>query len=504
MFPYFFFKVRQPLIAGFVAQSLRSHAGFVKENASLRGIPPVYSAPSGKEDKIGVTVTTENGRLTKETPPAGARVVVVGAGFAGGSFLRHLPYALRRPGETLLVDREGEYPFIPLIHEVAVGRVHPDSVCFPIDPAGGKGPSQGEEHSYGFLRAEATGVNLQEKILLTSSGPVRYGYLVLAPGGVAARPPEELSEHFQTFWSLSDALRLRSTLNEAWRTGLKRESLPMGGLTIAIVGGGATGVELAAEVAVLFDYLKKRATRVPAEEPRVVLLEATNRLMGWLDPYFHKVALEELIRLGVEVRLNAPVTAASEEGVEAGAEWLPAAMRVWATGMRANPLVRDLPGDHDDEGRVRVGDYLTLTNHPEVYVLGDSSFYEHPHLGHLPPTASVAVQQGPYVARDIERRLRGVPEERRRPFDFLNRGYVVSLGPENAVADPLGVKIKGRAAQALYRSVFLYYIKNRRGRLLTGADWAMERTLGRVGFDSHAEDRSFDRERTREAAERSG
>ena len=406
---------------------------------------------------------------------AGARVVVVGAGFAGGSFLQNLPPALRRPGETLLVDREKEHEFIPLIHEVAVGRVYPSSIRTPITPD--------DKAPYDFLRAEATRLDLENATLLTSSGAVRYRYLVLAPGSVAVPPPEGISDHFQTFWSLTDALKLRSSLNGAWQSFLRRECLLSGGLTVAIVGGGATGVELAAEIAALFDYLKRRAPRTPAEEPRVVLLEATDRLIDWLDPYFHEVALEELARLGVEVRLNSPVTGANEEGVEAGGEWLPAATRVWTTGIRANPLIGKLPGEHDESGRVRVSEHLTLSDHPEVYVLGDSGFYEHPRLGPLPPTASVAVQQGPYVARDVERRLRDVPEKRRRPFEFFDRGYVVSLGPESAVADPLGVKLRGRAAQALYKSIFLYYIKSRRGRLLTGADWAMERSVGRVGFE---------------------
>jgi NADH:ubiquinone reductase (H+-translocating) len=93
------------------------------------------------------------------------------------------------------------------------------------------------------------------------------------------------------------------------------------------------------------------------------------------------------------------------------------------------------------------------------------------------------VQQGPWVARDLKRRLRGAQSKRGRPpFRFFDRGYVVSLGPESAVADALGLKLRGPAAQALYRSVVLYYLKSRRDRLLTGADWAMERTLGRVGF----------------------
>jgi NADH dehydrogenase len=325
-------------------------------------------------------------------------------------------------------------------------------------------------------------VDLQNNILLTSSGAIKYRYLVLAPGSVAAPPPEGLSDYFQTFWSLAHALELRNALNRAWHTASSRMALPPGRLTVAIVGGGATGVELAAEVAALFDYLRKRTARVPAEEPRVVLLEATDRLMDWLDPYFHDVAVEELTRLGVEIKLNSPVIDADAEGVDTGDERLPAAIRVWATGIRANPLIRDLPGKHDEAGRVSVSEHLTLPEHPDVYVLGDGGVYEHPRQGPLPPTASVAVQQGPYAARDIERKLRGVPDERRKPFEFFNRGYVVSLGPESGVADPLGVKIKGRAAQALYRSVFLYYMKSSRGRLLTGADWAMDRILGRVGF----------------------
>ncbi len=412
--------------------------------------------------------------------PGGARVVVVGAGFAGGSFLRTLPAPLRRPGETLLIDRADEHTFIPLIHEVAVGRVHPDTIRLPISP------SRGAPH--GFLRTQVAGVDLEGKVLRTASGDVRYRYLVLAPGSVAAPPPENLRDGFQTFWSLGDALELRGALNEAWREALRDGSRP-GDLTVAIVGGGATGVELAAEIAVLFDYLRRRTVRKPAEEPRVVLFEATDRLMGWLDPFFHRVAMEELGRLGVEVRLNTPVQNADDSGIAADGGRLPARTRIWATGVRAAPLVRDLPGEHDRGGRARVTEHLTLPDHPEVYVLGDGGAYEDPHLGPLAPVASLAVQQGPWVARDLKRRLRGASSRRGRPpFRFFDRGYAVSLGPESGAAVALGARLRGPAAQALYRSIFLYYMKSRRGRLLTGADWAMER-VGRVGFDAQEADR---------------
>jgi NADH:ubiquinone reductase (H+-translocating) len=406
----------------------------------------------------------------------GARVVIVGGGFAGASLVRNLPPVLRRPGEALLIDREEEYSFIPLIHEVAVGRIHPESVCSPIPPLC--------ERRCDFFKAEVTGVDLAERTLETSSGKIGYEYLVLAAGSGAARPPEGLAPHFQLFWTLQDALRLRASLSEAWQSATSRTTaVRPGDLTVAVAGGGATGVELAAEVAVLFRYLKRRTARRPTFEPRVVLLEAENRLIGWLDEYFHDVAMEQLASLGVEVRLNAPVQEANASGLRAGDEWLPARIRVWAAGIDVSGVVRDLAGEHDTAGRVGVDAYLTLPGREEVYVLGDAGHYEDPRHGPLPPTASVAVQQGPWAARDLGRRLRGRPEkEDRPPFRFFNRGYVVSLGPESAVAEALGVRLKGPAAQALYRSVLLYYLKDRRDRILAASDWAMERTLGRVGF----------------------
>ena len=406
----------------------------------------------------------------------GARVVVVGAGFAGASLLRNLPTALRGSGQTLLIDRRREFTFVPLIHEVAVGRIHPESLVSPIAPLC-KGSCE-------FLHAEVQGVDLDAKILQTSEGPVGYEYLVLNPGSVASEPASDLLDHFQHFWSLDDALLLRGTLAESWRAATRPGARPpAGSLTVAVVGGGATGVELAAEVATLFDYLGKRSYRKPAEEPRVVLIEATGRLMDWLDPYFDNVARKTLSDLGVEVRLNAPVQKASTDGVLAGEHWLDAGTRVWTAGVEASPLVKVLPGEHDATGRVHVDQHLTLPTHPDVYVLGDAGVYTEPRLGPLPPTASVSVQQGPWVARDLKRRLRGAQSKRGRPpFRFFDRGYVVSLGPESAVADAVGLKLRGPAAQALYRSVLLYYLKSRRDRLLAGADWAMERTIGRVGF----------------------
>src|SRR5215204_7702165 len=211
--------------------------------------------------KQGRTGRTLSGMFRKVR--RGARVVVLGAGFAGASLLRHLSPVLRRPGETLLIDRREQYTFVPLIHEVAVGRVHPRTVSSPIAPicAG----------SCEFLHAEVSGIDLTHKTLETSEGSVGYEYLVLNPGSVAAEPEPLLQDYFHSFWSLDDALRLRGALADAWRRGTSPgPKPPQGILTVATSAATSTGVEVAAEVASLFEYLGKRSHRRPSEKPRVV------------------------------------------------------------------------------------------------------------------------------------------------------------------------------------------------------------------------------------------
>ena len=151
-----------------------------------------------------------------------------------------------------------------------------------------------------------------------------------------------------------------------------------------------------------------------------MLLEATHRVMGWLDPYFDKGARKTLTRLGVEVRLNSPVEDATAEGVMAGEDWLRAGTRVWTAGVVASPLVRGLPGEHDAVGRVHVDQHLTLPGHPEVYMLGDAGVYTEPRLGPLPPTASVAVQQGPWAARDLNAAPGAPGQTRQAAFSFFD------------------------------------------------------------------------------------
>ncbi|AHY46386.1 NADH dehydrogenase FAD-containing subunit [Rubrobacter radiotolerans] len=416
------------------------------------------------------------GRAERTDGPEHYRLIVVGAGFAGASAVRDLRSDGFAPDETLLIDAFSQYTYRPLIHEVASGSLSPKSVL-SRNAALCRGRAR-------FLQAHVAELSPKLRRLRTGDGAqFSYDYLVLATGASPARPPEEFAGHFQLFWSLDDALKLRSELARVWEAATAPEGLvDKADSTVAIVGGGTTGVELACEVGALFRELRRRsgpARRPASGRPRVVLLEGSERLMGWLDPYFHRTALRRLGELGVEVRLSALVEEAGPAEVVLPDGPLAARTKVWAAGLAVGGLASGLPGERDSSGRLRVTRHLTVPDHPEIYVIGDASVHEDRRHGPLPPTASVAVQQGPFVARDLARRAAG---RRERPgYEHFDRGYVVGLGPGDAVAEALGRKFSGRAAHALYRSVLLFYLRGRERRALALADWSLGR-LGRLGF----------------------
>lgn len=425
---------------------------------------------------------TESSPGTPDTK-AHYRLIIVGAGFAGATLLRNLPPSLRSPEYTLLIDSSADYTYLPLIHEVATGRLSAKSTVFPnANLCAGRAT---------FLKAEVKEIS-PDSSSLTARTPEGaevefcWDHLVVASGASSVEPPPGIADAVLDFWAISDALRLRSKLAAAWDAAAGPKGLAGESETgIAVIGGGTTGVELACEIGALYRDLAKSASiaRRPDPMPKVTLFEASDRLMGWLDPYFHERAMESLTRLGIEVKLNAEITSASPEALVANGGETPARTKVWTAGLAVNGLASTLPGERDPSGRLRVTPHLTLPEHPNIYVPGDASSCEDPRLGSLPPTASVAVQQGPFIARDLGRRLGDYGSTRRpRPtFDYFDRGYVVSLGPDDAVADALGRRLEGRAAHRLYQSVLLYYLRGRTSRTLTASEWAMRR-LGRLGF----------------------
>jgi NADH dehydrogenase len=234
--------------------------------------------------------------------------------------------------------------------------------------------------------------------------------------------------------------------------------------TVVVGGGGATGVELAGELAEMLPEAASRHGLAP-DLPAVVLVEAGPTILAGSSPPLIDKATRMLSDLGVEVRTNAMVAAATDEGFRLkGGQLVEGGVFVWAGGLKAPDLVMGsgLPIGHN--GRVKVDQYLRVLDHPEIYAAGDLASVTDPRTGHaLPPLAQLALEEGETVARNLDADLEGRPLE---AFTFHDKGFVVSVGPRRGVADIAGITSGGRLAHLLKDAIEWEYrqsVKHLRG-----------------------------------------
>lgn len=404
------------------------------------------------------------------------RIVILGAGFGGLYTARHLEKALRgvAAAEVVLIDRHNFHLFTPMLHEITAGKIEPRHVVWPVRLLG-------RRWRLTFLERRVEAIDLERRRVLTDRGSESYDVLVLALGSVTnffgLHPPPQL---FQ-FKELRDAVRLRNHLIECFERAdqetdpMRRRTL----LTFILAGGGCTGVELAAEIHdLIFTSLLRFYRRIDPAEIRILLLEATRRIIPCVGESLARLALEKLRQKRVEVQLETPVTELLAEGVVLSTgEKIRADTVIWTAGVRANPVIAALPVAKDALGRVQVNQHLALADYPDVYALGDCAHFDDPTTGEpLPPTAQVAVQAAKAVATNLARRLRGQPPH---PFRYRHQGDLVSLGSRYAVAEVWGTRFAGLFAWFLWRTVFLAKMIGIKNRVRVGVDWAMGLLFGR-------------------------
>ncbi len=400
---------------------------------------------------------------------SGRRVVILGAGFGGLFTALGLERRLRKEGraEILLLDARNFHLFSPMLHEVTSGSVEPRHVVWPIRALGRRTRTT-------FERRQVRSVDLERGRVLTDRGEVGYDYLVIALGSTTdyfGVPGAE--EKAFTFKTLTDAVRLRNHLLEMFEQADleqdpdRRRRL----LTFVLVGAGCTGVELATE---LHDLARKTLVRhyprLDAREVRIVLAEASGRIIPCVSDRLAALGLEKVRRKGIEVRLHAPAVGVGDGGVElTDGQVLPTATAIWTAGVKANPIVEALPVEKDKLGRVVVNEYLELPPFPGVFVIGDAAHSWDPRFqAGLPPTAQVAVQQARSVARNIAGDLRG---EGKEPFVYHHQGDLVSLGAGDGVGEIAGLAFSGLPAWLLWRSVFLARLIGWKNRVRVALDW---------------------------------
>jgi NADH:ubiquinone reductase (H+-translocating) len=382
--------------------------------------------------------------VDEPTADSSGQIVIAGAGYAGLHVALRLTAKLRSDAkiELTLVDRLDYHQALTELPRVAGGTRAADAVRIPLRDTLAK--------RVRFVQTGINGFDLTGQQLLTEAGPIGWRWLVLALG---SRPNDfaipGLAQRALSLYSVSDAEQVwaavRTALTAAAAATDPEQQRRLA--TVVVGGGGATGVELAGELAEMLPEVASSHGLSP-DRPAVRLVEAGPTILAGSSPQLIHKAATILSDLGVQVRTNATIAAATEEGFRLkDGELVDGGVFVWAGGVKAPELVAEsgLPTGHN--GRVKVERYLRVLNHPEIYVAGDLASVVDPRSGHvLPPLAQAALEEGETVARNLDAELRGRQLE---AFTFHDKGFVVSVGTRRGVADIAGITTGGRLAHLL-------------------------------------------------------
>ena len=404
--------------------------------------------------------------ISAAAPPSRARVVIVGGGFAGIAAARTLR---RAPVEITVVDRTNHHLFQPLLYQVASAVLPPSDITRPI-----RRVLRGQSNAR-VLMGEVTAIDAATRMVRVNGGGIElpYDYLIvaaglrhnyfghpewepLAPGLKSVADAEEIRRRFLTAFEDAEKTTDRAAHDEY--------------LTIVIIGGGPTGVELAGiRPATARAAMRDDFRNVRVDDTRVILLEGGPRILTDFPESLSAAAAKDLGELGVHVRTGAWVSRIEPGCVWVGDERIPARTVFWAAGTQGAAIVRTMPAPLTADGRVRVAADLSVPGHPELFVVGDLAAVSHPKReGWVPAVAPAANQEGRHAARMIVRELAGKP---RVPFRYFDKGMLATIGRHRAVGAFGKVRFKGYAAWWAWLLIHILYLAGFRNRASVLVEW---------------------------------
>jgi NADH dehydrogenase len=401
------------------------------------------------------------------------RVVIIGAGFGGLNAAQSLA---RAEMQITVVDRKNFHTFQPLLYQVATAGLSPAEIAAPIRSI------LRSHKNVEVLMEEVTGFDVEQRLVQTAEGQIPYDYLIVAAGAGHSYFGHEDWEVFAPgLKTIEDALEIRRRVLLAFELAERRAA---GGesarpLNFVVVGGGPTGVELAGTLGEISRHALAHEYRsIDPARTHIMLIEAGPRVLPAYSEDLSRSAEEQLKHLGVEVRTSAMVTLVEAGAVHLGNTTLPATVIVWAAGVAASPLGKQLTRAVDRAGRVPVQPDLSLPEHPEVFVIGDLAAVKDEHGKLLPGVAPVAIQQGKYVAKLIREEVEGKAASTsgspklRRPFHYWDKGSLATIGRAAAVAQFGKIHISGYIAWLSWLFVHIFFLIGFRNRLLVLIQWA--------------------------------
>ena len=397
------------------------------------------------------------------------RVVIVGGGFGGLAAAKALRKA---PVQVILIDRTNHHLFQPLLYQVATSVLSPSQISSPI-----RGILRKQKNTM-VIMGEVTGVDKEQRCVFVNSRdrehvPVHYDYLVLATG---ARHSYFGHNEFEKFApglkSLADALGIRNKVLEAFEQAEAEENpkLHQDLLTFVLVGGGPTGVEMAAALAVVVrTTLRPDFRRIDPTKARIVLIDAAPKILATFAPDLSSAAEKHLQKLGVEVRSGHAVDEIDAEGVIVAGERIASNTVIWTAGVAPSPAGKWLGAETDHAERVRIQKDLSVQGHPEIFVIGDTASLDQDGKP-LPGVAQVAMQQGRYLGKLIPRRVAG--KKGLKPFRYFDKGNMAVVGKGYAILQSGKVRLHGLIAWFAWAFIHITFLAQLGLRISVFLQWA--------------------------------
>lgn len=402
---------------------------------------------------------------TQSTLP---HIVVLGAGFGGLTFAQKFP---RDRARITVVDRNNHHLFFPLLYQVATAGLSAPDITQPIRSV------LCDRSDTTVLMDEVTAIDLPARRVALKQGELHYDYLVLALGSNNAYfGHPEWEQYAPGLKSIDDALRLRRDVLHAFEraecTDNPEERKRL--LTIAVVGGGPTGVELAGAFAELQRHvLTREFRRVNPADGRVLLLQGGPRILENYPAHLSEKARVQLEELGVTIVLGSQVRDIQAGTVVTDSATFRAGTIVWAAGVQAPPITRTLDVQVDRGGRIKVAPDLSVPGYPEVFAIGDLAAVVDVNGVQVPGFCPSAMQMGAHVAKLIgaELQARGTPRPSRAPFAYFDKGTMATIGRSRAVAKLRRLELSGAPAWLTWLLVHLAFLIGFRNRIAVVTQW---------------------------------
>lgn len=390
-------------------------------------------------------------------------IVIIGAGFGGLEAARSLKHANVR---ITLVDKNNHHLFQPLLYQVATASLSPADISAPIRWILRK------QRNLTVILGEVLEIDPESQLLRFHDQELSFDYLILAAGMTHSYFEHNNWAKFALgLKTLSEATEIRRRVLLAFETAEKctnqffRKSIT----TFVVIGGGPTGVEMAGAIAELTKLCMAEDFRnIDTSQDRVILAEAGSRLLPAMPEKLSQNAKQSLEKLGVEIRLSSPVTDIQEDHVMIGEEKIDTRTVIWAAGVAASPLTKQIGAALDQAGRIEVNPDLTVPGNENIFAIGDLAYVEQKNGLPVPGLAPAAIREGRLAAKNI---VRKITNQKTLSFVYFDKGSMATIGKASAVAEVGPMKFSGLLAWITWLTTHIFFLIGFRNRLLVLFQW---------------------------------